>query len=123
MKANRSILLAFVLVVAAVAAGCHGEKETYGAPVPSSESTPIRQILASPADYADKTVVVEGRISTECPSGCWFEVEQDSPPLYVDLSGAGLAIPQYVGKTVRVVGSVSTADAQIQFDGKGVEIQ
>ncbi len=103
-------------------AGCGRAPETYGKAVPGVEPTPVRQLLAAPGDYTSAPIVVEGRIVRECPTGCWFDLDAGGAPLYVELNDAGLAIPQRVGKTVRVVGDVSAEGGQVKLSGQGVEI-
>jgi hypothetical protein len=36
------------------------------------EAVEIGNILLNATDYEGKMVVIEGTIETECPSGCWF---------------------------------------------------
>ncbi len=60
---------------AATAAG-----QSFGAGVKLPDSTPIATILASPKDYAGKTVRAEGMIVDVCPKrGCWFEMAGPNP--------------------------------------------
>ena len=66
--------------------GCGGS-EHYGEVLAQKETTPISDILADPAAYSGKTVRVSGKISTECPAGCWFELGDGPAVLYVDIGG------------------------------------
>lgn len=60
---------------AATAAG-----QSFGAGVKLPDSTPIATILASPKDFAGKTVRAEGMIVDVCPKrGCWFEMAGAGP--------------------------------------------
>ena len=119
---KKILICACGLAVLAGLAGCGRSAETYGEAVPGVKPIPVRQLLAAPGDYTSAPVVVEGRITRECPTGCWFDLDADGAPLYVELNDSGLAIPQRVGKTVRVVGKVSTESGQIKLSGQGVEI-
>ena len=69
------------------------------------------------------TVTVQGKIIQECPTGCWFDIQQGGAKLHIDIRPAGLAIPQRVGKTVTVEGQVISKDGQVQVSGRGVEIK
>ena len=110
------------LTVLIVIVGCGRPAETYGEAVPGVDPTPVRKLLAAPGDYTGTPVVVEGRIVRECPTGCWFDLDAGGAPLYVELNDGGLAIPQRVGKTVRVVGKVVAGEGQVKLSGQGVEI-
>ena len=110
------------VVVSLVAAGC-GKAEVYGTPPGAGDSTAIREILSGAGELGDRQVTVEGTIVRECPSGCWFELKDESGSVRVDLAPSGLAIPQRVGKTVAVLGTVSTNGPQVEVVGSGVEIK
>ncbi len=101
MKRMKTMIVVCGLIVTTLIAGCGGRVE----------------------QYVGESVVVEGRISRECPTGCWFDVTEGEATLYVELSAAGLAIPQHVGKTVRVVGDVSIVAGQVRLSGRGVNIR
>jgi hypothetical protein len=54
--------------------------QTFGAGVKLAETTSIDSILATPTQYAGKTVRVEGTITDVCPKrGCWFELAGEKP--------------------------------------------
>jgi hypothetical protein len=54
--------------------------QTFGAGVKLASSTPIASILASPKDFAGKSVRVEGMVTDVCEMrGCWFELAGDQP--------------------------------------------
>jgi len=128
MGARTGRLLARGGVVAAMAAlaglaGCGRGAERAGDALTLTTVTAVSDILTNPASFAGRTVRIEGEISRECPSGCWFDVTQGGATVYVDIAPAGLAIPQRVGRTVAVEGTVSVEDGQVRFLGKGVEIR
>lgn len=120
---TRSILplLTLVLITASLT-GC-ARKERYGAAVPVDGALTTGTILANPASYTNQAVVVAGRITLECPTGCWFEMDSGSGALFVNIAGAGLAIPQRVGRKVRVIGHVKPGDSRPELAGEGVVIQ
>ncbi len=114
--------MALALFAFVVSSGC-AQKETYGEEISKGEVTPIGAILARPADYVDREVRVVGKITLECSSGCWFKIEDDSGEIYVTIAAYGLAIPQKVGKKVKVEGRVASAQGgRLMVVGKGVEI-
>jgi hypothetical protein len=115
--------LAVVVVLTALALSSCGGSDQYGDKLSVTEVTAVSDILARPASYQGRTVRIEGEISRECPTGCWFDVKDGSGVIYVDIAPQGLAIPQHVGSKVVVEGTVSTERGQTEFLGKGVEIR
>jgi len=105
-----------------VIGGC-GRAEEHGQTVSNAAVTTIQDILSTPQRYADRLVKVHGKIVTECPTGCWFEVEDGSGILYVDTKASGFAIPQRVGKDVTVEGVISTKRAKPMMDAQGAKIE
>lgn len=74
---KRSIVAAIaVLLVTVAIASASGE--TYGAGITLDKITKVSDIFATPADYIDKEVVIEGTIVDVCRKrGCWMEVSSD----------------------------------------------
>jgi len=72
MKVLLAAALAVALPIAAAAAD-----EKLGAGVSLSEATPISKIVASPKDYAGKTVRIDGVATAVCQAmGCWLAVSE-----------------------------------------------
>jgi uncharacterized protein YdeI (BOF family) len=108
MKIAVTLIAVAVLAAVLVIVGC-GKKssETYGEAVDkSAKLTGIADVTGNPGAFIGKEVTVRGKIVKECPSGCWFYLEDKGAQIYVDLSPAGLSIDQYVGRTVTVKGSI-----------------
>jgi hypothetical protein len=104
--------------------GCGKKKtEQYGQKITKGNSTQINAILKEPEIFSGKTVIIEGKIVTECMTGCWFDVKGAGGTIHVDVKPSGFAIPQKVGKEVIVEGNVSLQDGQLTIIGKGVEIK
>ncbi len=99
--------------------GCNNS-DSYGAGISEQTVTRIENIAANAADYYGKTVRVEGRIIDECPGGHWFHLKGEKDVVYVTLSG--FTLPQKVGKTAVVEGSVMN-DERLTILGKGVEVK
>jgi hypothetical protein len=114
------VLVFFFLVTACAAA------ETYGKKITDRKSlTAIGDILYDPSVYEGKEVTIEGKISSECPAGCFFSLTQagKEASIIVDLNPAGFSIPQRVGRTALVRGTVSIRDDSVVILGNGVEIK
>jgi len=95
----------------------YGQKTTISADSPKLQ---VKDILSS-EQYVDKEVVLEGRITLECGSGCWFNLEDGTGKVYVDLLPSNFAIPQWIGKTVIVQGKVIKEKGDIKLIGKSVK--
>lgn len=87
-----------------------------------NESVKIQDIIEDVSAFEDKMVVIEGKIETECPSGCWFIVDDGSASIYVDILPNNFVIPQKRGSEVRVYGEVTTQDGDPMMIGKIVEV-
>jgi hypothetical protein len=86
------VLLAAALAIALPAAAAAEEK--LGAGVTLSEATPISTILASPRDYAGKTVRIDGVATAVCEAmGCWMAVaesdKKDAPTIRLKVDDNG----------------------------------
>ena len=82
----------------------------------------IADILQNAAAYEGKMVVIEGMIETECPSGCWFIVNDDTGSVYVDILPSNFVIPQKRGEDAKVYGEVVVKDGDPMIIGKMVQI-
>ncbi len=96
-----------------------GDQELYGEPV-LLPLTAIGDILSAPREFAGKVVAIRGEIEQECPSGCWFDLKEGRAVVRVDILPAGLAIPQRVGDTATVQGTVVYKDTRVIINGTGV---
>ncbi len=119
---KQTITLVLLLTVVALCA-CGSRKVTMGKAVPASpEITVAGAITSAPTQFEGKTVVVRGKISRECPAGCWFWIQDQTGELYVDIKPSNLAIPQRVGKPITVVGTVVLESGRPQLIGTGLEL-
>ncbi len=87
-----------------------------------NESVRIQDIIENQSAFVGKMVVIEGKIETECPSGCWFIVDDGSASLYVDILPSNFVIPQKRGSEIKVYGEITTQDGDPMMIGKIVEI-
>lgn len=131
MNKKTVILLGIVLtgVLGLYLAGCAPKQEKFGeAPEAAQTRTAIGTILLNPKSYLDKEVVVEGVLASECPTGGWIRVKDNSGgTIYVEMHSAPFVpIPQRVGKSVAVKGIVyqsAGADKEVMLLGKGLVIK
>ncbi len=121
--------LALIGLVSLVAYSCGSKVERFGdAPAEDATKIAIRTLLSNPQNYIDKDVIIEGTISSECPTGCWINVKDSSGAIiYVEMHSAPFApIPQRVGRSVIVKGTVyQTGDTvkETKLLGKGLIIK
>ena len=85
-------------------------------------SVKITDIIQKTAAFVGTNVVIEGKIETECPAGCWFIVNDGDASLYIDILPSNFVIPQEAGSKVKVYGEVTLKDGDPLIIGKIVEI-
>jgi len=81
----------------------------------------IGDILAKPGSYKGQEVMVEGKIISECGSGCWFTLDDGTGTVYVDLKPNNFVIPQKRGAAAKVYGEVVIENGDAYIIGKKVE--
>jgi len=116
-----------VAVAAALVVGCGGKagvkSSGYGKAIPADMTvTPAKEILDNPQAWEGKDVLVVGRIASECPSGGWIWVKDESGQIYVNMHPTNVFIPQRVGKMVRAMGKVVLESGQPSLVGYGLEL-
>ncbi len=87
-----------------------------------NETVKIQDIIMNESAYDGKMVVIEGKIETECGSGCWFTVDDGTASIYVDIKPNNFVIPQKRGSNVKVYGKATTKEGDPEIIGKIVEI-
>ena len=123
---KKILLISGLILIVGIAVSCgNARKEKYGKEISNYKLTAIKDILAAPKEFEGKLVTIEGKISSECPSGCWFFVKVASGEfsVYVDIRPSGFAIPQYTGRKVLVEGTVFIDQSGPKIKGRGVEIK
>jgi len=121
-----STAVAIMLLAAAwaISGGC-SRSETgslYGQAMSGHSLTKVSDILARPGEYDGRVIALRGKIVQECPSGCWFNLEDETGVIYVNLESSGFEIPQYTGKEVTVEGTVMVQGQRVMVVGKGVKV-
>jgi hypothetical protein len=86
-----------------------------------NEITKISDILGNPKTYGGKIVTVKGKITSECPSGCWFTLQEGNAVIYIDLAPNNLVIPQKKGATATVTGEIIREGNDIYMVGSKVD--
>jgi uncharacterized protein YdeI (BOF family) len=81
----------------------------------------VGDILKNAKLYDGKTVIVEGKIISECGSGCWFTLKDSTATIYIDLAPNNMVIPQKKGATARVTAKVVNEGSDVYLIGSKVE--
>ncbi|HMA05893.1 MAG TPA: hypothetical protein VKO45_08205 [Methanomicrobiales archaeon] len=84
--------------------------------------TSIGSIIENPTAYENRTVTISGKIVLECGSGCWFNLDDGSGTIYVDLKPHNFIIPQLGGEKAVVTGTVAIRDNTPRIFGEKVEV-
>jgi hypothetical protein len=115
--------LALAALLAAMLA-CGGSKVTrLGKTIPKETTvTTAQAINAAPVDFEGRSVLVKGKITRECPAGCWFWIQDQTGEMYVDIKPCNLTIPQRVGSTITVLGTVVLESGHPHVIGSGLEL-
>lgn len=87
-------------------AGCIKTTESYGSEVTQFQKVTVKDLYSGSID-SSQIVMIEGRITTECPAGCWFYLEDSTGSVYVQLPE--FIIPQKTGARVRVYGTFAVS--------------
>ena len=98
------------LAVAFIFGNSYAADKKLGKKLSVKETTKISKILASPADYVGKKVLVEGTVLDVCSKrGCWMEIAGDKPheKIKVKVKDGEIVFPMEAkGKTAKVEGEI-----------------
>jgi hypothetical protein len=119
------MIRSFVLFISLFAflACTSGEPQSYGEPITVKSETAVIDIMKSPKEFHGQTVKIQGKISAECPAGCWVNISDETGMIFVDLGASSVAIPQRVGHLATIQGVVSPERNIPHIQGTGIEIQ
>lgn len=116
-KSICTIMAAFVVI------GCsENGKITLGQAIPAnSDITKLTDILASPAQFTGKTVVLKGVISGQCPSLCEFFYKEGVQQATV--FPQGFKFPKLpTGKPVTVYAQITAGEENVVVSALGIAI-
>jgi hypothetical protein len=120
MKQNK---LRTLIILVAVALAMHAAAAAKELPAElQGDAVRIIDIIQDTSAYEGKNILIEGKIETECPAGCWFIVNDGSASLYIDILPSNFIIPQEAGSRVKVYGELTTKDNDPMMIGKMVVI-
>jgi hypothetical protein len=126
ISGKQILVFSFALLVFTFFVSACAKKVGYGQKTTATTTTTATQVkvkdILSKA-YTGKDVSFEGKITLECGSGCWFNLEDGTGKVYVDLLPSNFAIPQWVGKSVVVNGKVIEEDGEVKVIAKGVTLK
>ncbi len=86
-------------------------------------SVSIGNILNAADNFVGKSISVNGKITSQCGSGCWFIMSDDSGDLYVTLKPNNFVIPLSLGKKVIVTGNILIKDHDVTLVGSSVDVE
>lgn len=102
--------IAAVVALGLLAVGCAGSggsADVHGKAIPGdAAAVELKRIIDDPVALDGKLVVINGRITNECPSGCWFRLQDESGEMYMTTRASNYSIPQHVHKKEQVYGRV-----------------
>ncbi|OGO17821.1 MAG: hypothetical protein A2Z02_07470 [Chloroflexi bacterium RBG_16_48_7] len=81
----------------------------------------VSELNKNSAAFIGKEVIMEGKIVQECGSGCWFNLQDSTGVVYVDLAPNNMVIPQKVGSKAKVYGKVDKRSGITYVIGSKVE--
>ncbi len=81
----------------------------------------VRELMDHSQQYADRPVILSGKVILECSQGCWLFLNDGTGQLYVDLAPNGLTIPQMVGSQIKIQGRIRGSGSNLQILGETVE--
>ena len=84
--------------------------------------TTAREVLTDPQAWEGRDVLVAGKITSECPSGGWIWVRDETGDIHVDMHQSKVFIPQRVGSKVRAMGKVVLESGQPHVVGYGLQL-
>jgi len=125
MKILKILFLSLILLTGVMSLSSYAGTEKYGQEITNRKITEVKDILADPKAFEGKSVTIDGKIASECSTGCWFYVKIGSGNLtiYVDTGKSGFAIPQKTGRKILVEGNVVVKKTGPMIQAKGVEIK
>jgi hypothetical protein len=129
MKAIIAGALVIILVIAGFLVYRSTTWETYTAEdykysADDYKTLATSELKKSPDDFFDNKVMIEGNISRECPTGCWFYLQGNAgEQVKIELAFSNFVIPRSAGKKVRAFGRVEIVNGQPVIIADRVQIK
>ncbi|HWQ67166.1 MAG TPA: hypothetical protein VN372_09880 [Methanospirillum sp.] len=120
MKTNYALLIGLVIVFTMVTA-CIAQETTSSPLIPVQiQKVTVAQILEDPLAFENVPVELTGKITSQCGSGCWFIMSDDTGDLYVNIRPNNFVIPPATGKEVTTQGNITVKDNDVALIGSSV---
>jgi hypothetical protein len=97
---------------------------TFGEPITLTGPIPASAVIASPTDYTDKTILVQGDVVDVCQkAGCWMVITDGEKTMRVTMKGHGFAVRKDgAGSTALIQGTLKhiapDPDRTAHFEGE-----
>lgn len=86
--------------------------------------TAVSDLIERPADFLDKTVLIQGEVRQQCKTmGCFFFFHSGDKMLRVDLEQIAMNAPMREGRPARVEGQLVPFDHSYQLVASAIEFQ
>jgi len=92
--------------------------------IPKDESPvlyKIADVIKNTKTLMGESIIIEGKIVSECGAGCWFTLNDGTGTIYIDLAPSNLTIPQKRGAKAKVFGNVTSEKGETYLIGTKVE--
>ncbi len=114
--------ITIMLLATLMLAGC-GNGKTTGSPESADTlAVPLADVLANPAEYNGKTVVLQGTLSAQCPALCDFTYKEKNQSVTIYMESGKKAPRMKSGSQIRVTASVLQGERQTVFTALGLEL-
>lgn len=100
-----------------------GEAEKSPPALPDEHATDQQKISALTEAMVGRSVAVQGEIVKQCPaSGCWFQVQDETGEMFVDLNASEIRLTEsVVGQQAEVSGRLVKLGGELQLEAEHVE--
>ena len=110
------VIILFLCIIPAFAEEASAQNQ-----IPAKVS--IADLMNAPEKYTSASISLEGKITSQCGSGCWFILTDDTGDLYINLKPNNFVIPPAMGKKVIVNGSAIIKDNDVALIGSSVDLE
>ena len=115
-------ILGIMVIFMVSIAGCFAD-ERVQTDTSASVKVTVADILNAPEKYSASNLSIEGKVTSQCGSGCWFILSDDTGNLYVDLKPNNFVIPPSMGKNVVVNGTILEKNGDVAYIGSSVSVE